>query len=147
VLIRTSLLHQTASMPLFKTSQDTFRENSLQADPKERRGATCVDILHNRYASTQGHNKGPYGRVWGALNKQKASACNLYQNHPSQSLSLPSQTPPSSVAVVKKSGVSNIATCRVLRSSKSRSMGDAHISKFKRRGATCHARIRMEDLG
>ena len=147
MLIRTSPLHQTASMPLFKTSQDTFRENSLQADPKERRGVARMDRVHNRYASTQGHNKGPYGRGWGALNKQKASACNLYQNHPSQSLSLPSQTPPSSVAIVKKTRYSNIQTCRALRSSKSRSMGDAHISKFKRRGATCHARIRMEDLG
>ena len=123
MLIRISLLHQTASMPLFKTSQDTFRENSLQADPKERRGVARMDRVHNRYASTQGHNKGPYGRVWGALNETKVSADNLCQN-----LNPSSQTPPSSEAVVKKYGYSDIATCRVLRS-----------SKLNRRGFTCSA--------
>ena len=60
-------------MPLFKTSQDTFRENSLQADPKERRGVARMDRVHNRYASTQGHNKGPYGRGLGGHDYHKIS--------------------------------------------------------------------------
>jgi len=102
-----------------------------------------MNKAHNRYA------RGPYGRVWGALNETKVSDDDRYQN-----LSLSSQTPPfimplgASEAVVKKSGVSDIATCRVLRS-----------SKLNRRGFTCSAlrssksrsmgdaRIRLEDLG
>ena|GEM_PF-7112645 len=141
-------------MPLLKTSQDTFRQvdelikwatieessvvqlrdfrsvqlqqtNRMEVFTPKPRVATCVDRIHNRYA------RGPYGRVLGALNEKADD--NLYRNHPSQDLSLPSQTSLSSVAVVKKSGYSNIATCRALRSSKSRCVGDA--------------RIRLENLG